>query len=144
MREERKSVFIHILRIISAYAVVVGHISHQFGLLVIDNYSPFPIQNIAVIIFFIISGYLAGNSFLLHKEEWGVEDYLRNRFIRIYPMFLLSFFLVIYCDTIVLRKFNLDYMFRNNFSIVMAIANLMLLQMFPRTIFGGGGLLKEQ
>lgn len=77
---------IHGLRGFSAFIVVIAHV---YGMSVLagffPDYGPTFIGSLGVCIFFMISGYLITQSLVKHKH---VPTFLKNRIIRIYPVFL--------------------------------------------------------
>jgi exopolysaccharide production protein ExoZ len=66
---------------ISAYTKNISHFIHSFG-------------NLGVDLFFVLSGYLIYGS-IINKKEFSIAGYSRRRIQRIYPTFLVVFFIYI-------------------------------------------------
>lgn len=85
---------IETLRGLAAFYVFIGHAVMSMvkpeGLMAI----PFKFGGEAVILFFLISGFTVTYSTAISKNKYFIE-YFRKRFIRIYPIFLLSLILAL-------------------------------------------------
>lgn len=96
-----QSVFLDFVRGLSAFAVLLGH-----TLAYIPNPPAlgtfYPIQSYAVVIFFVLSGFLICLS-TLSKPNYSYGAYLIDRFSRVYTAFLPAVFLVIIVDTLIGR-----------------------------------------
>ena len=97
------------LRGLASLMVVVGHllyynyyIDSNYKISIIGHYSPN--AHFSVLIFFCLSGYVIGvsNKKQTSNKE-GILNYLKKRFIRLYPIYLISLILIIpslqYSDT---------------------------------------------
>lgn len=94
-----QSTFLDLVRGVSAFAVLVGHtlayipIPPRLGTL-------YPIQSYAVVVFFVLSGFLICLS-TLSKSDYSYSEYLIDRFARVYTAFVPTLFLVIIVDTLI-------------------------------------------
>ena len=85
------------LRGFAALVVVFRHIALEEELLN-PNYSPgylihfFPIANFAVLVFFVLSGYVIGVSNINNLKRNNIFPYLKKRAIRLYPIYIISIF----------------------------------------------------
>jgi len=95
---EKKKIFnpeLEILRGVAAMVVVLAHIVYK-GQYFNNGYIPLPLKylvlpaHFAVLIFFVLSGYVIG---INHKDrlvDEKINDYLKKRFIRIYPIYFVA------------------------------------------------------
>jgi len=96
---------LEILRGIAAIVVVLAHIVYQ-GKYFNKGYIPLPLKymvlpaHFSVLIFFVLSGYVIG---INHKErlfDEKINDYLKRRFIRIYPIYFVATILALLVATV--------------------------------------------
>lgn len=86
-----------LIRGVSSQAVLVGHAMIIFD---VFEYFHYPkIQNIAVLIFFLLSGFLITYS-TFRKDNYSFGDYFIDRFSRIYTAYIPAIFFVILCDSL--------------------------------------------
>lgn len=129
------------IRILAAQAVLLGHLIHSHELFrwLEPPTTPY-MQNIAVVIFFLISGFLIAYS-LNNKFNLGnyrFTDYVFGRYRRIYGIFLPALLLVIILDWLVLRLKPEAYLYAGAFNFKTLITNVLMLQYFPSIPFGSG------
>lgn len=129
-------VFLDFIRGIAAQAVLFGHaISY---LHIFDFMSPFGgiyIQNISVVIFFILSGILITKCLI---RAWNQDDfysYFIDRFVRIYVSYIPCLFFVFFLDLINISLNTSAYRYKSSFNIQTFIANIFMLQDFPLELF---------
>ena len=95
------SAFLNIIRYLAAFAVCVGHAANVFGLhnRFMPLNSPY-IQNLGVIIFFIMSGFLIAHILGSQSKNPGYSylNYLVDRFSRIYSAYLPALFVIAFID----------------------------------------------
>ena len=92
------SIILDLIRGVSAQLVVIGHGISFFGIFKLVQQPNFPsIQNIAVLIFFILSGFLISYS-TFRKSNYGFKQYFIDRFSRIYTAFIPSLLFVFLLD----------------------------------------------
>jgi peptidoglycan/LPS O-acetylase OafA/YrhL len=98
------STVIDLIRGVSAQIVVVGHGLSYFGIFTFLHEPNFPwMQNIAVLIFFILSGFLISYSTVrrsLSDVNYGFSYYFVDRFSRIYIPFIAAIIFVLIIDLI--------------------------------------------
>jgi peptidoglycan/LPS O-acetylase OafA/YrhL len=104
---EKKKVFnpeLEILRGVAAIVVVLAHIVYK-GENFNAGYIPLPLKylvlpaHFSVLIFFVLSGYVIG---INHKDrlfDEKIVDYIKKRFIRIYPIYFVATILAIVVST---------------------------------------------
>lgn len=122
------SIFLDLIRGVSAQIVVIGH-----GL---SFFEIFPVlqvpkmQNIAVLIFFLLSGFLITYS-TIRKNNYSFKNYFLDRFTRIYTAFIPAIIFVFLIDTLNKKINPSDYMFDKAFNLMTFLGNIFMLQDFP-------------
>lgn len=130
--KENSSLFLDLIRALAAQAVVVGHSLSFFDL---DKYiSPpnFPyIQNLAVLVFFILSGFIITYSTIYKRKtgSYSFRDFFLDRFIRIYIAFLPAIVAVWILDLVNIRMGIYNY--SGSFNLKTFFGNLLMLQDYP-------------
>lgn len=125
---ESTSVSLDLLRSVSAQAVVVGHGISLLG--IFKKVQNPAMQNIAVLIFFILSGFLITYA-TLEKDNFKFKFFLIDRFSRIYTAFIPAAFFVVIVDVIGNWINPLPYTYYNSLDIKTFIGNLLMLQDYP-------------
>gem|GEM_PF-713175 len=129
------SMLINILRLFAAQMVLFGHSIAYLGLF--DRLKP-PymgfIQNLSVIILFVISGFLIFYS-LDKKKDMTFKSFFLNRFSRIYAALIPCLILIIILDFVNLKYFN--YQFKNAFNFKTLLGNIFMFQDLPIGIING-------
>jgi peptidoglycan/LPS O-acetylase OafA/YrhL len=126
---ENSSVCMNLIRTIASQMVIIGH---GISFLNIAQCLSFPnmpyMQNIAVVIFFIMSGFLISFNVYKKKENdnYNFRVYLIERFSRLYIALLPVLFLIIIFDCILILLGNHYYL--NNFNFETFLSNLFMLQ----------------
>lgn len=140
------SSFLDFSRGISAQFVLIGHLLSKYG--IYESYPYLPkIQNVGVIIFFIMSGFLITFISINKGISYGFRNFMVDRFSRIYcaliPAFIFIFFIDLYLSTLQIEDYYLFDQSLGNF-----VFNLFLLQNHPflmywfdTTSFGSGRIL---
>lgn len=120
---------LNIIRIVAALCVIIGHGFSLFkiGPLQDDRYFPY-IQSLAVLVFFILSGFLT--DFSLHKGKYSYKSFMINRFKRIYLFFIPALLFVIILDSIWINLKSGSYPYYDNFNVLTAIKNILLIPRF--------------
>jgi peptidoglycan/LPS O-acetylase OafA/YrhL len=115
---EKKKIFnpeLEILRGVAAIIVVLAHIVYK-GKYFNNGYIPSAIKylvlpaHFSVMVFFVLSGYVIG---INHKDRLAdekVTDYLRKRFVRIYPIYFVATALALLVATV---SYDLPTIFAN-------------------------------
>ena len=138
---EASSLSLNILRLIAAQLVLVGH---EINVLKLTSWLKFSngiyIQFVAIVIFFLISGFLIPYSVVrkLSDKGYSFVSYLIERFSRIYSGYLPAILLVIILDAIYIKFLPTVFPYLNGFKVKNLITNLLMLQYYPSTTFGSG------
>jgi len=132
---EGSSVILDLIRGVSAQMVVVGHGISFFGIFTFLHEPNFPwMQNIAVLIFFILSGFLITYSTIRKKintNDYGFDYYFADRFSRIYTAFIPSIIFVLILD-LISKSINPElYCYGKGLNIKTFIGNLFMFQDYP-------------
>jgi peptidoglycan/LPS O-acetylase OafA/YrhL len=109
---ETSSNFVHFLRAIASQIVVLGHIL-QLNILPTNSVLAF-LPSYSVLIFFVISGYIVSYSCNLKGKEYGLLNYVIDRFSRIYitliPAFILTIIIgIVYLYCLNSSAFNINW-----------------------------------
>ncbi|ADL53714.1 acyltransferase family protein [Clostridium cellulovorans] len=124
---------LNLIRVVAAELVLIGHGLNFFNVLDILKPPHFPyMQNIAVILFFILSGFLISYSIFnkSNNKQYFFKDYFIERFSRIYSALVPSIFLIIIIDLFNKYLFT-GYIHNNSFNVKTFIGNLFMLQNYP-------------
>ena len=128
------SIIIDLIRGFTAQVVLFGHAISYFGIFIFMHEPNFPwVQNIAVVVFFILSGLLITYSTInkiKHKEGYSFRHFFIDRFARIYTAFIPGILFVFIIDSLS-REMQNDYLFDNAFNLKTFIGNLFMLQEYP-------------
>jgi len=128
------SVILDLIRGISAQLVVIGHGLSFFGIFKFLHEPNFPwMQNIAVLVFFLLSGYLITYSVSrkLDKIEYSFRHYFIDRFSRIYTAFIPALFFVFLIDVVSMKMNPGAYTYGDGFSLQSFVGNIFMLQDYP-------------
>lgn len=128
---EGSSILLDLIRGITAQLVVIGHGIAFFHILPYLQPPVLPwMQNVAVLIFFILSGLLISYSTIrkMHKvPNYGFKHFFMDRFSRIYTAFIPALVFVFLVDTL---SITLGAQIAN-FDLKTGIGNVFMLQDFP-------------
>lgn len=131
---ESSSCFLDAVRGLSSQAVLFGHAISFLGLfpLLQPPHAPY-MQNVAVAIFFFLSGYLISYSTFLkmNKSDYGLKEYLVERFSRIYTAYFPCLVLVALIDFLTISLYPDKYGYGAFFNIKTFVGNIFMLQYFP-------------
>ena len=128
------SVILDLIRGVSAQIVVVGHCLSYFGIFTFLHEPNFPwMQNVAVLIFFLLSGYLItySASRKFSRSDYNFKHFFADRFSRIYTAFIPALIFVLLIDAINIKCGPDSYSFYESFDIRTFVGNLFMLQDFP-------------
>jgi peptidoglycan/LPS O-acetylase OafA/YrhL len=131
---EGSSIIIDLIRGVSAQIVVIGHGISFFGIFTFLHEPNFPwIQNIAVLVFFLISGFLISYSTIKKKDyvNYSFSHYFADRFSRIYTAYIPAIFFIFITDLISQGINSETYGYANAFNLRTLIANVLMLQDYP-------------
>lgn len=132
---EGSSVMLDLIRGITAQVVVIGHGISFFGIFTFMHEPNFPwMQNMAVLIFFLLSGFLIGYSTTSKSKNgnnYNFIHYFIDRFSRIYTAFIPALIFVLAIDFISKNLQPESYAYENAFNLKTFIGNIFMLQDFP-------------
>lgn len=127
------SVTLDLMRAIASQMVVVGHGISFMGILTLFHEPNFPwMQNIGVVVFFVLSGLVIANSTLgkLNNKHYNFKIFFIERFSRIYSVLIPSLIFIAVLDGIYF-SFRTDANFIGAYNISTFIGNLLMLQDYP-------------
>lgn len=132
---EGNSVLLDLVRGLSAQAVVFGHALYFFGIIG-SNTDPgvFVVQGFAVLIFFVLSGFLISYSTANKVRQpgpYGFRTYFIDRFSRIYVTFIPALFFVLLLDTLSRHFYPEAYPYAAGYNLTTFFGNLLMLQEVP-------------
>ncbi len=129
------SVALDFVRALAAQMVVVGHAISILGIFNILQPPVLPyMQNVAVLVFFILSGLLISYSTFSKLEknsDYRFSEYFIDRFSRIYTSYLPSIVFVVMLDLVYLSLAGSNFGFATAFNVKTFIGNIFMLQDFP-------------
>lgn len=129
---EGSSIILDLIRGVSAQIVVFGHGISYFGIFTFLHEPNFPwMQNIAVLIFFLLSGFLISYSTVKRSEideNYGFGQYFADRFSRIYTAFIPSILFILILDSVSKRINPELYSYIEAFNVKTFVGNLLMLQ----------------
>lgn len=136
---EGSSAYCDLVRSVSAQVVVVGHGIAFFGIFKFLHEPRFPwMQNIAVILFFILSGFIITYTISSRIKTandkqipYGFGDFFIDRFSRIFSAFFPALLFVLCIDSLSIFMAPEKYTYFNAFNLKTFVANLFMLQDFP-------------
>jgi peptidoglycan/LPS O-acetylase OafA/YrhL len=120
---------LNLLRVFAAQAVLVGHALSYGGFQKADGWK---MQNMAVLVFFILSGFLISLSVKNHKKKnpnYGFFDFVLARFCRIFSGYLPAILLIALIDFLAIKTGA--YSHHSDFNFRTFIRNVFMLQGFP-------------
>lgn len=131
---EGNSITLDLIRALSAQLVVIGHGISFFGIFKSFHQPNFPwVQNIAVLIFFILSGFLITYS-TLRKTNYRFSHFFADRFSRIYTAFIPSLLFVLLIDTISKYLKPNHFYYESAFNLKTFVGNILMLQDNPISV----------
>jgi len=132
---EGSSVFLDFVRGVSAQLVVLGHGIYIFGVFPSMQATKFPsIQDIAVLVFFLLSGFLITYSTVRKMSNvsgYGFKHFFFDRFSRIYTAFFFSLIVVALLDFTSQLIDPSVYLYGASFDLQNFIGNMLMLQDYP-------------
>ncbi len=127
----KQQTILDVLRVCAAYAVMLGHSFSYYQLTIFKDQEFFPyIQNIGVIIFFLLSGFLTVYS-LEHKNKengYMFSKFLKHKFVRIMKEYLPGLGLIALIDFISIKLNGANYTYYDACTIKQFVGNLFMLQ----------------
>lgn len=123
---------LYIIRIVAAQCVLVGHLFSFLGLTALASGEYFPhIQSLAVIVFFMLSGFLTDYSLrrkITKNEQFCFRDYLFNHYSRIFGSLIPALLFIALVDGTILSLLPERYSAANDFTWKAFFVNFL---MFP-------------
>lgn len=117
------------VRIFAAWCVLLGHCFSLFEITIFkDEEHFFYIQNMAVVIFFTLAGFLMAYSIEKRKELITWKGYLLHQGTRIYKVYVPALLLVALIDKISMICYPTSYKYYDSYTIETFIENLLMLQ----------------
>lgn len=139
---KNESIYLDFIRVLASQLVLVGHAISYFSIATYFHQPNFPwMQNIAVVIFFILSGFVITYS-TNKKASSGVYSfklYSIDRYSRIFAAFIPALLFVVSLDFISQSISQADYRYFEAFNLPTFIANLFMLQDYPLSGFTSFG-----
>jgi peptidoglycan/LPS O-acetylase OafA/YrhL len=124
------SVSLDLIRASAAEAVVVGHAISFFGVFpsLQPPHAPY-MQNVGVLVFFLLSGYLISHTLWRKRQNrgYGFRIYLIERFARIYSGLLPGLLFILIIDAAAILTTS-KYQYSNTFALGTLAANVLMLQ----------------
>jgi peptidoglycan/LPS O-acetylase OafA/YrhL len=129
---EASSFTLDLIRTIAAQLVLVGHSISILGLLPWLQPPHFAyIQNIAVVVFFLLSGLLISYS-VFSRPQWPTfTSYLIDRFARIYSGLIPALIFIAIADGAIIYGLKGDYQYWSGYSVLDFVGNALMLQDYP-------------
>lgn len=131
---QRESLCLDLIRSIASQLVVFGHGISFFGILTFLHEPNFPwMQNIAVVIFFILSGFIITYSTILktRTSNYNFSDFFRDRASRIFSAYIVALVFIFCIDLVSQQIDSSRYDYLPAFNISTFFYNVFMLQDFP-------------
>ncbi|PTT49208.1 acyltransferase family protein [Aeromonas sp. HMWF016] len=128
------SSILDLIRGISAQLVVIGHGISFCGVALKFHQPNFPwVQNIAVVIFFILSGFVISYSLgrKSYRDDYSFSHYFVDRFVRIYTSFIPVLIFIVVIDFFSKSINGSLYAYNEAFNVKTFISNVFMLQDYP-------------
>lgn len=128
------SLSLDIIRVIAVQLVLIGHSISYFDILHTFQQPQAPyMQNIAVLIFFILSGLLISYTVFskIDNHEYNFKIFLIDRFARIYSALIPALLFITGIDAVNLYFFKEKYIYTAAFDLKTFLGNLIMLQDYP-------------
>jgi peptidoglycan/LPS O-acetylase OafA/YrhL len=130
---ENSSLLLDVVRAAASQAVVIGHGISYFSIWPKLQPPHFPyIQNLAVLVFFVLSGFLITYATLRKPAGYTFREFFIDRFARIYSAYVVALVLVFVIDRIAIALDPTSYGYRSAFDVRTFFANVFMLQDYPR------------
>ena len=130
--ENGTRLYLDLIRIIAASFVLLGHSFYAYGIgaLKDDAFFP-PIQSIAVVFFFWLSGFLIAYQFSNINENFSLKNYIIHKAYRIIPEYWLCLFVILGIDALHIFINPSGYAYYESFNIKTFLGNMFFLQGLP-------------
>ncbi|MEM6162035.1 acyltransferase [Erwinia sp. P6884] len=131
---KRESLGLDFIRALASLAVVIGHGISYFGIFKFLHQPNIPwMQNIAVVVFFILSGFVITYSTKLKSATvgYGFSAFFSDRFSRIFSAYLVAILFVILLDSLSVYINADGYAYKAAFNLATLFHNILMLQDYP-------------
>ena len=137
------SLFLDAVRVLASQGVLFGHAISFYGIFeYIQPPKGIYIQNIAVVIFFIVSGLLIAKNLVRAYQKNDFLEYFSDRFVRIYTTFVSCLIFIVCIDFIHKYYYQDHFAYNNALDLKTFFGNILMLQDYPIghsvTSFGSG------
>lgn len=117
------------VRIFAAWCVLLGHCFSIYEITIFKNEEHFfYIQNMAVVIFFTLAGFLMVYSIEKRKEWITWKGYILHQAVRIYKIYIPALLLVALIDKINMICYPASYKYYDSYTIDTFLGNVLMLQ----------------
>jgi peptidoglycan/LPS O-acetylase OafA/YrhL len=122
-----QSIFLDFLRLSAVQFVVLGHAINFFSKFKIEW-----LQNLAVVIFFILSGLVISYStiYKMNNAAYSLKEYAIERFSRIYAALIPCLIFIVCLDWLSIYLYA-GYQYHDSLTVTTFMANILMLQDFP-------------
>ncbi len=139
--------FLNSIRLVAIWAVLLGHLFSYYQVTILKDQRYFPyIQNIGVVLLFILSGFLT--AFSIHRKlsqdnSYDYKTFLIERTSRIYSAYIPALVFVFLIDSLNIFLNRTEYTYISSFNPLVFLGNIFMFQDFPFlnrwiTSFGSG------
>lgn len=129
-----ESLGLDLIRAIASQMVVIGHGISFFGIFKMLHAPHFPwMQNIAVVIFFILSGFVITYSAIIKSrgDSYTFFDFFADRASRIFSAYLVAIFFILAVDGLSIYVNSDAYAYTKAFNMPTFLYNVAMLQDYP-------------
>jgi len=127
---ENSSLGLDVIRIISIQMVVIGHGISFFGIFTFLQFPNFPwIQNIGVVVFFLLSGFLVTHVTLkkMNNPQYSFKEFFIERASRIYSVYIPVLLIIVGLDAILFLYLGATNTY-NSYNVETFFYNILMLQ----------------
>jgi peptidoglycan/LPS O-acetylase OafA/YrhL len=122
-----------VIRVVASQLVLFGHAISLYGKYPFLDYPRFPyLQNVAVVLFFLVSGFLISHTLrkAAQRPNHGFASFAVDRVARIYSGYLPALVFVFVVDSVVVRSGRV-FEYAQNLGWRTLLGNLLMLQNYP-------------
>ncbi|MBR3149657.1 MAG: acyltransferase [Eubacterium sp.] len=123
--------FLDVFRIVAAFFVLLGHSFRYYGLTVFKDDTHFAyIQNMGVVMLFLLAGFLAAYSLSKKNEQhdYTISQFSRHKTTRIFAEYFPGLVFIAVIDYLSIRINGSAYLFYDAYSVKQFIGNIFMLQ----------------
>ncbi len=126
-----QQIFMDFFRILAALFVVVGHSFSFYQITALKNQDYFPyIQNIGVVMLFLLSGFLTAYSLTAKNQnrDYKFPAFVKHKAIRIAGEYLPALALIAFIDYLAIKLNGANYGYHASYNVKQFLGNLFMLQ----------------